>query len=138
MGFRRSLLCLLLLLPALGPAVRAAGLEAERAGAAELFDGPAGAQGLAGPSRDASADFLRQMKEVLSSGAWDGSTPQIRPFVFRNSGEGWTAQGQSAGLEGFLWTKKELEGKYGAGSFLGQLEDYFAYLDALLEPVAWT
>jgi hypothetical protein len=58
--------------------------------------------------------------------------------MFRNEQEGWTAQAQSAGLEGFLWTKKELEGKYGEGQFIRQLDNYFTYLDTLLKPVAWT
>jgi glycosidase len=58
--------------------------------------------------------------------------------MFKNNQEGWTAQAQSVGLEGFLWTKKELEGKYGEAAFSGQLNDYFSYLDGLLKPVAWT
>ena len=142
MGFNRLLansLFLLLLLPG---GVFAAGLEAERDNAAALFDGNLPSAPSAGlspaSSKDASADFLRQMKEVLSSGVWNGSTPQMRQFVFRNSQEGWTAQAQSVGLEGFLWTKKELEGKYGEAAFSGQLNDYFSYLDELLKPVAWT
>ena len=141
MRFNRLVSNLLLLL-ALPAAVFASGLEEERSRASALFDGnqevrpPVADPGV--EQRGAEADFLRQMKEVLSSGAWDGPAPQIRPFMFRNSGEGWTAQAQSAGLEGFLWTKKELEGKYGTAPFSGQLGDYFSYLDALLKPVAWT
>ena len=142
MGFNRLLtrsVLSLLLLPA---GLFAAGLEAERDSAGALFDGglpavPAGDLS-AGSPKDASADFLRQMKEVLSSGVWNGSSPQLRPFMFKNSKEGWSAQAQSVGLEGFLWTKKELEGKYGEGPFAGQLDDYFNYLDSLLKPVAWT
>ena len=142
MGFNRLLtrsILSLLLLPA---GLFAAGLEAERESAGALFDGslPAAPAGdlAAGSPKDASADFLRQMKEVLSSGAWSGSTPQMRPFLFKNSKEGWSAQAQSVGLEGFLWTKKELEGKYGETPFAGQLDDYFSYLDSLLKPVSWT
>ena len=142
MGFNRLLtrsVLSLLLLPA---GLFAAGLEAERDSAGALFDGglpavPAGDLS-AGSPKDASADFLRQMKEVLSSGVWNGSSPQLLPFMFKNSKEGWSAQAQSVGLEGFLWTKKELEGKYGEGPFAGQLDDYFNYLDSLLKPVAWT
>jgi glycosidase len=141
MGLSRILLNLLLALALLPAGLFASGLEAERSNAAALFDGNLPAAPAAdpdGPSKDASADFLRQMKEVLSSGSWNGSTPQLRHFMFRNAKEGWTAQAQSVGLEGFLWTKKELEGKYGTEPFAGQLDDYFSYLDTLLKPVAWT
>ena len=140
MGLYRLLLSSLsLLLLALPPGAFASTLEAERSGASALFDGGLPLTGLAdGDPRDANTDFLRQMKEVLSTGAWDGPSPQVRHFMFRNAGEGWTAQAQSVGLEGFLWTKKELEGKYGAAAFSGQLNDYFLYLDGLLKPTAWT
>ena len=142
MGLYRFLLSAIFLLLALTPAVSASGLEAERSGAAALFDGglplpPPGATAAA-DARDANADFLRQMKEVLSTGAWDGPSPKTRHFMFKNSAEGWTAQAQSVGLEGFLWTKKELEGKYGEAAFSGQLDDYFLYLDGLLKPAPWT
>lgn len=142
MGLYRLLLSSIsLLLLALPPGVFASGPEAERSGASALFDGNAALPspgGAAGKERDAGADFLRQMKEVLSTGAWDGPSPKTRHFIFRNSSEGWTAQAQSVGLEGFLWTKKELEGKYGEAAFSGQLNDYFLYLDGLLKPAAWT
>ncbi|MDD5208681.1 MAG: alpha-amylase family glycosyl hydrolase [Elusimicrobiales bacterium] len=143
MGLYRLLLSSIsLLLLTLPPGVLASGPEAERSGASALFDGnsplPAPEGTAAGKERDASADFLRQMKEVLSTGAWDGPSPKTRHFIFRNSGEGWTAQAQSVGLEGFLWTKKELEGKYGEAAFSGQLNDYFLYLDGLLKPASWT
>lgn len=143
MGLYRLLLVSLCLpLLALPPGLSAASLEAERSGASALFDGglplPPQAGQAAGDPRDANADFLRQMKEVLSTGSWDGPSPQIRHFMFKNAKEGWTAQAQSVGLEGFLWTKKELEGKYGEAPFAGQLNDYFLYLDGLLKPAAWT
>ncbi len=120
-----------------------AGLEAERERAGLLFDGnlPAAPQGVEPSAADrtsATFEFLQQTKEVLSSGRWDGSVPAVRQFMFRNAKEGWTAQAQSVGLEGFLWTKKELEGKYGEGQFVGQMNDYFTYLDAMLAPVPWT
>ena len=137
--FLPKLLLPLLVLPAL---VFASPLEADRSAAAALFDGALPSaplySGLPEKRADANTSFLLQMKEILSTGGWDGPSPQIRPFMFKNAGEGWTAQAQSAGLEGFLWTKKELEGKYGAGAFAGQTEDYFNYLENLLKPVAWT
>ncbi|MCM2266147.1 MAG: alpha-amylase family glycosyl hydrolase [Elusimicrobiales bacterium] len=139
MGFFRLLYGLLPLL--LLSSRLFAGPEADRAAAGALFDGALPLAPLPqadGDKAGAETQFLLQMKEVLSSGAWDGASPQLRHFVFRNREEGWTAQAQSVGLEGFLWTKKELEGKYGAAAFAGQTGDYFAYLDALLQPVPWT
>ncbi len=140
MLFYRLLLALLLLTPTC--AVSASELESARERAGELFDGSLPLPPYASPdretSRDAGTDFLLQMKQVLSAGAWNGPNPQTRQFVFRNASGGWTAQAQSVGLEGFLWTKEELEGRYGAQPYYGQLNDYFTYLDDLLKPVSWT
>ena len=118
----------------------ASGLEAEREQSAAFFDGGgfSVALGSGAVRAGAGTEFLQQMKEILSSGAWSGPVPQMRPFMFRNSSGGWTAQAQSVGLEGFLWTKKELEGKYGIQPLINNLDNYFPYLDALLKPVAWT
>lgn len=143
MGLSRLLLnTISLLLLALPPGVSAYSLEAERESAAALFDGSLGLPPLeasaAGSARETGSDVLRQMKEVLSTGVWEGPSPQVRHFMFKNAREGWTAQAQSVGLEGFLWTKKELEGKYGEAAFSGQLNDYFLYLDKLLASAAWT
>src|SRR3989338_11207072 len=123
MGLYRFLLSAIFLLPALPPAVSAPGLGAGRSGAAALFAGglplpPPGATAAA-DARDANADFLRQMKEVLSTGAWDGPSPKTRHFMFKNSAEGWTAQAQSVGLEGFPWAQKEPGGKNGGGALSG-------------------
>ena len=116
--------------------------ETERQEAASLFDGsdPAAVAQLSRSrgKADLNTQFLLQMKEIMSSGAWDGPIPQVRQFMFTNDKEGWTAQAQSVGLEGFLWTKKELEGKYGAGPFLHHMNDYFVFLDDLLKEVSWT
>ncbi|HAT71899.1 MAG TPA: hypothetical protein DCS63_03690 [Elusimicrobia bacterium] len=142
MGLHRFRFKLLLPLLALPVRIFASTPEADRGAAAALFDGaqPAAPLYAGQPERRADANtlFLLQMKEVLSTGGWDGPSPQIRPFMFKNAGEGWAAQAQSVGLEGFLWTKKELEGKYGAAAFAGQTGDYFNYLENLLRPVAWT
>ncbi|HNT96821.1 MAG TPA: alpha-amylase family glycosyl hydrolase [Elusimicrobiales bacterium] len=136
----------LLLIPALLAALFPAALTAEqpealRARAAALFDGNGAAPAVEIPrppeKASAAAEFLLETKQVLSAGAWDGSTPGMRHFLFRHP-DGWTAQAQSVGLEGFLWTKKELEGRFGADTFLHHVPDYFSYLDALLSPVAWT
>lgn len=131
-----------LLLAALFPAaLPAAQPETLRAEAAALFDGNGALSPVEiprPPEKDAAAaEFLLETKQVLSAGAWNGSTPEMRHFRFRHP-EGWTAQAQGVGLEGFLWTKKELEGRFGAETFLHHTPDYFSYLDALLAPVAWT
>lgn len=140
MGLSVHLLKLVLLLVL--PLAAYATPESDRAAAAVLFDGSLPSAPFLpdapGQKAGAEAEFLRQMKEVLSSGGWDGPSPQLRHFVFKNAYGGWTAQAQSVGLEGFLWTKKELEGKYGTAAFAGQTADYFNYLDALLKPVPWT
>ncbi len=138
-----GLLAALLLSLFLAPPPARAGLEGEREQAGRLFDGnlpaaPSGVEPSAAEKTSPDFEFLQQNKEILSSGRWDGSVPEMRQFMFRNAKEGWTAQAQSVGLEGFLWTKKELEGKYGEGPFIQQLNDYFIYLDALLAPVPWT
>ncbi|MFH1619531.1 MAG: alpha-amylase family glycosyl hydrolase [bacterium] len=83
-------------------------------------------------------EYVSQLKTILASGLWRDSQPLIRHFVFRNSGNGMTSQAQSVGLEGFLFTKKELEGRFGTKAGLGQLDDYFNYLDCLLAEVSWT
>ncbi|HAH32025.1 MAG TPA: hypothetical protein DCL44_06900 [Elusimicrobia bacterium] len=124
------------------PSVVFSSPETERQAAASLFDGSDAAytvdlQRVYG-KRDSNTQFLLQVKEIMSSGAWDGPMPQARQFMFRNDKEGWSAQAQSVGLEGFLWTKKELEGKYGAGPFLHHMNDYFVFLNDLLKDVSWT
>ena len=90
---------------------------------------PAGAQDL----RQASTQELR---EVLSTGRWKNGSAVIRPFVFRHP-NGLAAAAQSAGLEGFLYTKRGLEARFG-DAFLHQLPDCFSYLDSLLSLAPWT
>lgn len=131
-----------LLLSALSPAfLPAAQPEALREQAAALFDGNGAAPAVEIPrlpeKASEAAEFLLETKQILSAGAWDGSTPGMRHFLFRHPG-GWTTQAQGVGLEGFLWTKKELEGRFGAETYAHHVPDYFNYLDALLAPVAWT
>lgn len=122
-------------------ALTAAQPEELRSEAAALFDGNGTLPAVEIPrppeKTSAETQFLLETRQVLSAGAWNGSTPEMRHFRFRHP-DGWTAQAQSVGLEGFLWTKKELEGRFGAGTFLHHVPDYFSYLDALLAPVSWT
>jgi len=51
-----------------------------------------------------SRSQAQELKEVLSTGRWRNSGPDIAPFGF-NGGGSYT-QAQSAGLEGFFYTKK--------------------------------
>ena len=79
---------------------------------------------------------LRELKQVLGDGT---HTPEgwISHFGFRNP-DGSTRMSYTAGLEGFLFTKLEQERAHGEAHALGQLADYFSYLDALLAPMEWT
>lgn len=119
-------------------------LETQRHDASILFDSvlpspPAeSAPSKADDPKYSTQNYLAEAKEILSSGQWEYSIPQMRQFMFRHAEQGWLYQAQSVGLEGFLWTKKELESKYGADKFIHHLNDYFVYLDALLRPVSWT
>ncbi|MCG2726264.1 MAG: hypothetical protein L6420_08460 [Elusimicrobia bacterium] len=119
-----------------------ADLESKRQDASILFDGSAPAfEDLAIAKSDlkySRQDYISQLRQIMSAGVWNGSTPAMRHFQFKHGEEGWNAQSQSVGLEGFLWSKKELEDKYGADKFIHQLDGYFTYLDHLLAPVAWT
>lgn len=82
--------------------------------------------------------FILEMRQIMSSGKWSGSIPITRQFIFVHATEKWKAQAQNPGLEGFYWTKRELENKYGVDKFIHHLNDYFTYLDDLLKPVSWT
>lgn len=73
-------------------------------------------------------EWLKDYKRALMDGldAADGS--RVGAFRFKTAGE-WVAA-RSAGLEGFLYTKRELA-RSGV-STLEQLDDQFKYVDALL------
>ncbi len=117
-------------------------LESRRQDASAYFDGSVPTfEDLSLPKLDLKytrQEYISELRQVMSSGLWDGSNPAMRHFQFRHKEEGWNAQSQSVGLEGFFWTKRELENKYGADKFIHQLNDYFTYLDYLLAPVGWT
>ncbi|MBI5241802.1 MAG: S8 family serine peptidase [Elusimicrobia bacterium] len=73
--------------------------------------------------------YVQQLRAVLAAGTRGG-----QPFVFRRGGG--SAKARSAGLEGFLYTKLELQR---AGNLdLTQLDDYFRYLGDLLGDWPWT
>jgi len=89
-------------------------------------------------SKDQVYSFILEMRQIMSSGKWSGSIPITRHFIFTHATQGWKAQAQNPGLEGFYWTKRELENKYGVENFIHHLNDYFNYLDDLLAPINWT
>lgn len=92
--------------------------------AIESFDASANLQAGAKTRREWLKDYKRALMDGLD--AADGT--RVGAFRFKTSGD-WVAA-RSAGLEGFLYTKRELA-RAGV-STLGQLEDQFRYVDALL------
>lgn len=119
-------------------------IENERYNSSKIFDNPSDIYQISVPDIKKKSlpsqkyEYILEMKQVLSSGKWNGSIPVTRHFIFYNSKEHWKAQAQSPGLEGFYWTKIELEEKYGVEPFIHHLNDYFTYLDDLLKPISWT
>ncbi|MBI5244370.1 MAG: hypothetical protein HY922_11940 [Elusimicrobia bacterium] len=101
-----------------------------------LFDGANASRG-SGSASSADPDYarLRQIKDVLSNGtSLDGQA--IGPFVFNLQG-GDRVSAQVAGLEGFVYAEAEIERTRGKQAAIGNLSDYFNYLDALLKPEPW-
>lgn len=73
---------------------------------------------------------LKLSKQVLGDGTASPDGSHMRAFAFQTpSGE---MKARSAGLEGFLYSRRELA-RAGV-STIGQLDDQFKYLDALLAP----
>jgi hypothetical protein len=113
---------------------QAAGLADEAAKAPEgAADVPAFARAFDGA--DQAYERTRALRLVLSDGT-DTPGGLVRPFGFRVHGRWYPAR--SAGLEGFLYSKLELENAFGAQATAGQLTDYFRYLEDLLAPYRWT
>ncbi len=102
---------------------------------AALFDGvgerPA-SDAVPEPAPNTDRETLKSYKRVLADGTGNGDA-LIRPFGFLTP-NGWR-RARSAGLEGFLYTKRELA-RDGV-STLGQLDDQFTYVDALLAGAPW-
>ncbi len=81
----------------------------------------------------AASPSVSELKGVLSDGPkFPGQG--LSPFSFHLPSGQW-ASARDEGLEGFLYSKLELE-KQGQGN-LSQLEDYFHYLDWLLSWAGW-
>lgn len=81
-------------------------------------------------------DEIRELRDLLGDGTL-APVGRIEPFgFFRPDASLWRAR--SAGMEGFYYTKLELERSFGEPASAAQLKDYFAYLDDLLSGVAWT
>ncbi len=96
------------------------------------FDGD-GAKKYAALDGVESGPSVSELKGVLSDGP-KLSGQSLTPFSFHLPSGQW-ASARDEGLEGFLYSKLELE-KQGQGN-LEQLEDYFHYLDSLLSPMGW-
>lgn len=147
----RLLAGILALLGLVGPILPAGGAsanleEAWREGRVR-FDGTARltaqapsvpvAENRRGAAKPGAPRRVAELKEVLSTGRWESGRPKIQPFGFRHPGGAYILA-QSAGLEGFLYTKKEIEERFGGQAFLHHLPDYFQYLETLLSQASWT
>lgn len=76
----------------------------------------------------ARRERLKEYKRALMDGVDAPAAGRVGAFRFKTA-DGWTTA-RSAGLEGFLYTKRELA-RRGATS-RAELDDQFAYVDALL------
>jgi len=86
------------------------------------------------PSQPSSrhADLLRA---VLSRGTQNGQGQRVNSFVFHIAGrQDEMFSARNAGLEGFTYSKHEIESDLGPSAILHHLGQYFEYLDALLSP----
>jgi len=78
------------------------------------------------------ADLLRA---VLSRGTKNVQGQRVNPFVFHVAGkQDVMFSARNAGLEGFTYSKHEIESDLGPSAILHHLGQYFEYLDALLSP----
>jgi hypothetical protein len=96
---------------------------------------PQGLPSLPDPSGALTYDlaYVKQLRAVLGSG--QTAAKETTPFVFRTASGG-LFSARDAGLEGFLYSKLELQGD-GQGLDLGHVDDYFPYLDDLLAAAQW-
>jgi len=126
---------------ATAPKAPEAALPGEAAGRAASASGRRSVPGLSpaeSSGRDSGGrptrtyDRLKELKQVLGDGA-----AGIEPFVFRGP-RGVTQKARSAGLEGFLFSKLEFERAFGEEARASRIQDYFAYLGALLGALPWT
>ncbi|HVC08561.1 MAG TPA: alpha-amylase family glycosyl hydrolase [Elusimicrobiota bacterium] len=87
---------------------------------------------LPAPPLSRRADLLRA---VLSRGTKTNQGQRVNPFVFHVAGrQDEMFSARNAGLEGFAYSKREIESDLGPSSILHHLGQYFEYLDALLSP----
>ncbi|MBI4669965.1 MAG: hypothetical protein HY747_12450 [Elusimicrobia bacterium] len=77
---------------------------------------------------------VKTLREILGAGKWSVAGSHIAPFRFRTPDDH-EFRARSAGLEGFLYSKAEIEAYYGKGALLHHLQDYFNYVKALFSPV---
>ena len=83
----------------------------------------------------ADAAYIKSLKAVLGDGVEVGSSGLIQPFKFHVGNEEIWAR--SAGLEGFLHRKLEIERRHGKDALVAQWKYFFPYLDDLLAPAPW-
>lgn len=85
----------------------------------------------------ADTQHCAQVRELLSAGKIADGKPLVEPFMWRSM-SGLAARAQNAGLEGFYWTKTELEEKFGEAAWKHHFDDYFGYADWVLAQQRWT
>ncbi|MBI4678339.1 MAG: S8 family serine peptidase [Elusimicrobia bacterium] len=119
-----------------GPALEGGALPPTGANALPERARDDGADAPSGIEFAAQAEALEhELRQALGDGVMTDSGP-MQPFVFHVTKPlGASFGARSAGLEGFLYSKLELENQGWETS--SQLEDYFGYLEALLSPFAW-
>ncbi|HAM34677.1 MAG TPA: hypothetical protein DEB40_02775 [Elusimicrobia bacterium] len=79
---------------------------------------------------------VRELRAVLGAGV-SPAAGSMQPFAFRKT-SGEVSRARAAGLEGFLYSKLEIQGEGDNGLDMSQIEDYFNYLDSLLSGFDWT
>ena len=83
----------------------------------------------------ADAADIKSLKAVLGEGVETGASGLITPFKFNVGSE--VIWARSAGLEGFLHRKLEIERRHGKDALIGHWNDYFLYLNDLLAAAPW-
>ncbi|MFA6583665.1 MAG: alpha-amylase family glycosyl hydrolase [Elusimicrobiaceae bacterium] len=78
-----------------------------------------------------------QLERLLADGVWRSGRPVDRPFMFRTA-DGFAVTAQNCGLEGFFYTKTELEKRFAPEAFSHHFMDYFLYTDYLLSKYPFT
>ena len=90
--------------------------------------------------RDGRPEDAELLRAVLADGTIQPNGARVNPFVFHarpQAGGEILFKARNAGLEGFQWSKSEIEQSMGHGSLLHHADgDYFDYVERLLAPAA--